>query len=146
MADKKKDDYLTVSTYVAKLKTVLSDPSSRLTLIHDRKNDQSRQPKFTNRYTLSTLFPNEDPVIALRRELATLSANEYIETLKDSAFPKLSDFCVFSKKYQNDDVYIKIRVDYFSDKAYGSKAVLVMSFHFAEFEITNSDFPHRKIK
>ncbi len=35
--------------------------------------DENRDEKYTNQYTVNTLFPNENPESALKRELKTLT-------------------------------------------------------------------------
>lgn len=46
------------------------------------------EEKYTNQYTINTLFPNENPVDAIKRELLTLSVEDYMQTVKDMRFPK----------------------------------------------------------
>lgn len=53
--------------------------------------DEKRNERYTNQYTVNRLFPDENPVDALRRELLTLSIEEYMQTVKDTRFPKRSD-------------------------------------------------------
>ena len=49
---------------------------------------------------------------------------------------------VFGKKYEEKDVYIKIRVELVrAAHASGNNYVFVMSFHFAEMDFKESDFP-----
>ena len=61
---------------------------------------------------MNTLFPNENPVDALKRELLTLSIGNYMKTVQDLRFPKKSEMREFGKVYNNtEDVYIKIRVE-----------------------------------
>ncbi len=70
-----------------------------------------KEERYTNQYTVNTLFPNENPVDALKRELLTLTVENYIQTVKDLRFPNRSEMREFGKVYNgNDDVYIKIRV------------------------------------
>ena len=105
--------------------------------------DQDREEKYTNQYTVNTLFPDENPKEALKRELKTLTVEEYMKTVKDLRFPKRSDMREFGKVYNGqDDVYIKIRVELLN--AYGKTATFVMSFHFAEKAFTPEMFPYRK--
>ena len=78
----------------------------------------------------------------LKRELARLTVHDYIETVKDNRFPKRSAMRVFGKKYSEEDVYIKIRVELIG--ANGSNYIFVMSFHFAEKAFVETDFPYRK--
>lgn len=139
----KKDDLVRVTAFIAKLKYVLADPNCQIRLQFDRRNDANRPVRYTNRYTISKLFSKLDPVKVMKRELANLSVQDYVETISDRTKTNLSDFYVFSKEYEGSNVYIKIRVEALSPQAFGQNYVFVMSFHFAEFPISHSDFPHR---
>ena len=90
-----------------------------------------------------TLFPNENPMEALKRELLSLNIENYMRTVKDLRFPKRSEMREFGKVYNGtDDVYIKIRVELLG--IYGQTTTFVMSFHFAERAFTPKMFPYRK--
>ncbi|MCQ2555432.1 MAG: hypothetical protein MJ171_07255, partial [Clostridia bacterium] len=83
------------------------------------------------------------PVDALKRELLTLTVEDYIKTVKDVRFPKKSEMREFGKVYNGDeDVYIKIRVEVLG--MFGDATTFVMSFHFAEKAFTSSTFPYKK--
>jgi len=57
-------------------------------------------------YTVNKLFPDENPVDALKRELLTLSVEDYMQTVKDTRFPKRSEMREFGKVYNGaEDVY-----------------------------------------
>jgi hypothetical protein len=95
---------------------------------------------------MGILFPDEDEVEALKRELSLLTVEEYIETVKDIRFPKRSEMRVFRKQYFGDDVYIKIRVELISiTHASGDSYIFVMSFHYSEWDFKESDFPYKKV-
>jgi hypothetical protein len=126
-----------VETYIARLKYTLQDGGAHIQLQQYRKVDSTRLERYTNRYTLSDLFPDEDPVEALKRELSQLDVVNYVETVKDTKFVKRSEMRVFSKKYSGKDVYIKIRVEVLA-----ATAIFVMSFHYAEKEFIDADFPY----
>lgn len=99
--------------------------------------------KYTNRFTVADLFPDEDINIALKRELQKLTVEDYIQTVKDLRFPNKSEMREFGRAYNGKgDVYIKIRVDLLSE--YGNHTVFVMSFHYAEIPFTPDMFPYRK--
>lgn len=85
---------------------------------------------------MADLFPDEDPVTALRRELQTLTIEEYMRTVKDIRYPRKSDMREFGK------VYIKIRVELLDVD--GNHSTFVMSFHYAEIPFAPSMFPYRK--
>lgn len=135
-----------VQTYLARLKYAIQCRSVKLNFQKDRNVDHVRDKKYTNRYTMGQLFPNEDEVEVLKRELSLLTVEEYIETVKDTRFPKRSDMRVFGKQYSGDDVYIKIRVELVSiSHASGDTFIFVMSFHYSEWDLKESDFPYKKV-
>lgn len=92
---------------------------------------------------MNTLFPDENPIDALKRELLSLRVENYIQTVKDLRFSKRSEMREFGKVYNgNEDVYIKIRVELLG--MYGQTTTFVMSFHFAEKSFTLEMFPYRR--
>ena len=107
-----------------------------------RRVDQERDERYTNQFTVSDLFPDENPVDVLRRELQSLKLEEYIHTVKDLRCPKKAEMRVFGRRYHDaDDVYIKIRVELLS-KA-GRHTAFVMSFHYAERPFSTGVFPYK---
>lgn len=134
---------LEIKSYIQDLKYALDNGATITFQVHRFVVD-NRDKHYTNQYTVATLFPNENPVDALKRELKTLTVEEYMRIVKDIRFPKKSEMREFGKVYNGkDDVYIKIRVELLG--AYGNKATFVMSFHFAERPFTPEMFPYRKI-
>lgn len=128
---------LEVDTYIDQLKYSLNHLHAKLQFQQDRLVDKQRDEHFTNRYTVGDLFPDQDPVDAVKSELLTLRTEDYIETIKDTRYPKKTEMRVFGKTY-NADVYIKLRVNILN-----SDVVFVMSFHYAEYPFSNSNFPYR---
>lgn len=145
MADETKariEGELEVKAYIQDLKFALNN-GAKIDFQVKRRVDDNRDEKFTNQYTVSALFPDENPVEALKRELLALTAEDYIRTVKDLRFPKRSEMREFGKVYNGkDDVYIKIRVELLG--MYGNTTTFVMSFHFAEKAFTPEMFPYRK--
>lgn len=133
-----------IRDYLSKLKYALKN-GARITFQQDRAVDQERNIRYTNRFTVNSLFPDENPVDALRRELETLSVEEYIRTVKDIRFPKRSEMREFGRVYNGaDEVYIKIRVELLS--ANGTHTLFVMSFHYAISHFTEDLFPYKAQK
>ena len=131
---------LEVKTYIQDLKFALNN-GAQINFQAKRRVDENREEKYTNQYTINTLFPNENPVDAIKRELLTLSVEDYMQTVKDMRFPKRSEMREFGKVYNGtDDVYIKIRVELLG--IYGNTTTFVMSFHFAEKAFTPDMFPY----
>ncbi|MGI6166511.1 MAG: hypothetical protein ACOYEN_11150 [Limnochordia bacterium] len=134
-----------VQTCLDRLRYAIETGSAQINLVKDRKVDAARNKRFTNRYTMTQLFPDADPVEALKGELLLLTVEDYVETVNDHRFSKRPDMMVFGRKYCHEDVYIKIRVE-LTNATYlgGGGLILVMSFHFAEVSFEDSDFPYRK--
>jgi len=139
--EKRIENEFEVTTYLDRLSYALQSGRAKINYQKDRKVDENRDIRFTNRYTLSNLFPDEDEIEVLKRELTFLTVENYIETVKDTRFGNRSDMRVFGKKYSHEDVYIKIRVELLTPSG---SAILVMSFHFAERVFVDSNFPYNK--
>lgn len=134
-----------VQTYIDRLKYALENGSTKINFQKSRLIDKNRNKKFTNRYTIERLFPDEDEVKALKRELAVLVIEEYIETLKDVKYPNKTEMRVFGRRYSDEDVYMKIRVELISTThAGGDSFIFIMSFHYAKEDFKDSDFPYKK--
>lgn len=133
---------LEVKAYIQNLKYALAH-GARIDFQAKRLVDEQRDEHYTNQYTITKMFPDEDPATALRRELKTLSAEEYMRTVKDLRFPKRSEMREFGRVYHGkDEVYIKIRVELMG--SYGNATTFVMSFHFAEKAFQPEMFPYKK--
>lgn len=133
---------LEVQSYLIDLRYAL-DHGAKLHFQIDRRVDQKRDIKYTNRYTIADLFPDEDPVEVLKRELKTLTVKEYLRTVKDTRFPDLSEMREFGKVYNGTaDVYIKIRVELLDTRYGGGHTTFVMSFHYAETPFSQEYFPY----
>lgn len=133
-----------VEAYLAKLRYAL-DSGATLSFQEIRRIDNQRDIKYTNQYTVAYLFPNENPVDALKRELKKLTVQDYLRTIKDRRFPKRSEMREFGKVYNSsDEVYIKIRVELLDATNCGAHTTFVMSFHFAEFPFSSEVFPYKE--
>ena len=78
---------LEVKAYIQDLKFALNN-GAQIDFRAKRVVDEKRDEKYTNQYTVNKLFPDENPVDALKRELLTLSVEDYMQTVKDTRFPK----------------------------------------------------------
>ena len=131
-----------VEAYIAKIIYALGNSRAQIIFQKERKSDQNRDPRYTNKYTVAELFPNEAPEKALKRELKKLSVREYIDTVKDNDYPDRSEMRVFGRVYpESKEVYIKIRVELM--KLDCDHEVFVMSFHFAEYPLSEEMFPYK---
>ena len=66
---------LEVKAYIQDLKFSLNN-GAQIDFQVKRVVDEKRDEKYTNQYTVNRLFPDENPVDALKRELLTLSVEE----------------------------------------------------------------------
>ena len=135
---------LEVRSFLKDLRYAL-DNGAKLHIEMDRGVDAGRDLRHTNRFTLASLFPDENPYEVLRSELYTLSVQEYMRTVKDTRFPKRGEMREFGRVYNGtDDVYIKVRVELLGDRGFGEHTAFVMSFHFAIKPLSEERFPYRK--
>lgn len=133
-----------VKSYLQNLKYALNH-NAEIKFQTERFVDQKRNQRYTNQFTVADLFPKENPITALKRELQTLTVEEYMRTVKDLRFPKRSEMREFGKIYHGKgDVYIKIRVNLFSDD--GRHTTFVMSFHYDEIPFAPNMFPYKNKK
>ena len=129
-----------VKTYIDHLKYALKH-NATISFQEVRRVDAHRKMIYTNKYTMANLFPEEDPLNVLKRELQTLTVKNYLRTAKDLRFPKRSEMREFGKVYNGtDEVYIKIRVELLGEN--GAHTTFVMSFHFAEKAFKEEVFPY----
>ena len=70
-----------VKAYLQNLRYAL-DNGARISFQIKRLVDEKRDEKYMNQYTVNTLFPDESPADALKRELKALTAEEYIRNKK----------------------------------------------------------------
>lgn len=132
---------LEIKAYIQNIKYAI-DHGARITFQAKRILDENRDKKYTNQYTVNALFPDENPVDVLKRELKSLTVAEYMRTVKDLRFSERAEMREFGKVYNDtDDVYIKIRVEALNVE--GNSVVFVMSFHFAEKAFTLDMFPYK---
>lgn len=136
------DSLTEVNAYIAKLRYAI-DSGCEIVFMQQRHVDSDRGEKYTNRYTVSNLFPNEQPSAALKRELKTLTKENYIRSVIDRRYPDKDRFYEFGKYYSEGAVYIKTRISILDHHENCSNFLFVMSFHFAERPFTESTFPYK---
>lgn len=110
-------------------KKILEDKESKITIMPR----EDKEERYTTLYCQTELgFDDTD----IKETLKNLKAKDYVETYADKRLKKTAPFNVFAKKINGKQVYIKVKI-----QSYSNKAILCMSFHFSEFEITR--FPYR---
>ena len=90
------ENRLEVDAYLAQLKYAL-EHDCKLSFQEDRDVDKRRDIHYTNRFTIADLFPDEDPVEVLKRELKKLRPADSV--IGDAfSFPITKDFLKKMKK------------------------------------------------
>ena len=126
-----------VKTYLGRLKYAIEN-GAQIRLQKLRNVDNCKPVEYTNQYALNTLFPDENPAAALKRELLKLKPQHYLRTVKDNRFPNKSEMREFGMVYSpHQEVYMKIRTELC---VIGGHDVFVMTYHFAEFRLLLKHF------
>lgn len=137
------EDRPSVEAYIANTTLALKDSHTEVRIQFDRLKDKYRDERYTTRYTLGELFPDEAPSTALRRELSNLKPEEYIRPVPDSVNENKPAFWEFGRTYTGKgDVYIKIRTVLLDQQCGNNHSVFIMSFHFATSPLSEEVFPY----
>lgn len=76
-----------IEIFIHELRLALANKKSFIRVIEKKTSEIGRDAEQTNASTISTLFPDEYPHIALRRELKKLEVIDYMYSMTDSLFP-----------------------------------------------------------
>lgn len=140
------ESHLDVSTYLDRLKYAIDSGTAMINFQKERNVDVGRKKEYTNAYTVHELFPDEDLVDAMKRELKNICVKEYIETVKDLRFPNRSEMRVFGRLYEEKEIYIKIRVELMKSSAAGTgNYIFIMSFHHSTIPFRDIEFPYKEV-
>lgn len=117
-----------VKIFIRELRSILGDSRLKFILL-DRTE---KREKFSTKYCMAKLGFDETDIID---QLKNLKIENYVETCNDKRNIKSNPYYIFDKFIDNQEIYIKVKIE-----SYDNKRVLCMSFHFAEYPITN--FPY----
>ncbi len=133
-----------VNVYISKIQYAINNGAS-ISFQEKRKVDDDRDERYSNRYAVRSLFPDENPIDVLKRELSTLTAENYLRTVKDTRYFKRSEMREFGKTYHGtEEIYIKIRVEILDPKGGWGHTIFVMSFHYSTIPFSQEIFPYKK--
>ena len=90
---------LEVRSYLQNLRYALAH-DARVEINYERKVDKKRELQYRNNYTLMELFGKRNLVAVMRRELQTLTLEEYMRTVKDLRYPNRTEMREFGKVYK----------------------------------------------
>lgn len=135
-----------VEHFISEVKEALLNDSTQLSTEQKREEDEAE----LHENIMSILFPNEDETTVLKRELANLTSEDYLETLKDKKFPNKSETRVFAKKYDEDYIFLHVRMETLvQSESDETVKALIMSLHFRDEdddEIEIADFPYKEVE
>jgi hypothetical protein len=131
-----------VRLFLEELQLALSEKKSTIIISNKEIFQMGRLEFCTNMATIETLFPDEYADVALRRELKTLTEKNYMYSLKNIQYPLTSKRRVFGKRYGDDDIYIKLRIEFDSDKSLNKTIIFVLSFHVSTEKFHPKNFPY----
>jgi hypothetical protein len=110
---------------------VLASKTCYLDILPRKKDEDPLDPCTTENTMANLNYDKED----VKAELLSLTADYYLETIKDDKYLLLPVFWVFGKKVQNKDVYIKVKI---RDKV--NNKVFCVSFHYARFPLKSGPY------
>lgn len=139
--DRQTESYHEVEIFLNELKVAL-DNKCYISVIEQKTSEISRAIERTNAATIAVLFPNEEPHKALRRELKKLRIKHYMYSMIDDFYPLGNKLKVFGMSYSGNDVYIKLKLEFETDKSYENAVVLVLSFHYSTRRFGTGEFPY----
>lgn len=117
-----------VKIFIRELRNILGDSDLKFMLL----SRMEKEEKFSTKYCMTKLGFDKTDII---KQLKNLKIENYVETCNDKRKIKSNPYYIFDKFIDNKEVYIKVKIE-----SYNNKRVLCMSFHFAEYHITN--FPY----
>jgi hypothetical protein len=110
-----------VEAFLADLKSILAAKNYDLDMIFRKTGEDPLDP-FTTANTLADLDFDTDDV---RDELLSLTARDYLETMKDDKDESRPPFLVFGKDVRHKPVYIKVKI-----RSKANNKVFCVSFHY----------------
>ena len=110
-----------VEAFLADLKCILASKDYALDMLLRKAGEDPLDP-FTTANTLADLDFDTDDV---RDELLSLTAEDYLETMKDDKDAARPPFWVFGKDVKHKPVYIKIKI-----RSKTNCKVFCVSFHY----------------
>lgn len=101
--------------------------------------------RLRRQYSANNLYTNESTLLELDygvqdvvNAIISLTVANYKETIIDNQPDKIKPFYCFIKSIRERQVYIKIKISEVKEKQ-----VFCVSFHFAEFNVSDNELPYR---
>ena len=138
---KQVDSKEAVESFLLKAQGILKDSS------FDIRNNFYLK-RFRSSYSGNNSYNNDETLIELNytlqdvvNEIVSLTAENYKETFIDNQPGKIKPFYCFIKTINGKQVYIKFKLSESKQKQ-----VFCVSFHFAEFNVSDDELPYNKIE
>jgi len=119
-----------VSYFIKKIRSFLASDSCQLDIQKKRKDEDPLDPNSTINTMLELNFSNAE----IKSEVLSLTTSNYVKTVKDKEREKNQYYRIFTKKINNRDIYIKLKIC-------SLNRIHLMSFHYANWDM--EDRPYR---
>lgn len=118
-----------VSHFIKKVRSFLASDGCQLDIQKARRGEDPLDPNSTNN-TMSDLdFSSED----IKNEVLSLTISNYIKTVKDKEREKNQYYRIFTKKINNREIYIKLKIC-------SLNRIHLMSFHYANWDMEDRPY------
>lgn len=126
------DSYENVNAHIREVCNALASGECQLDILPTKKGQFETDP-FSTAYTMQTLEYDSSDV---KRTLASLTAADYIESIKDDKKLGSPDFRVFGIEISGKEIYIK-------EKLRSENKIFCISFHFAKYPLKDKPYNNR---
>lgn len=127
--DSWKESIEEVSHFLKKIHTFLTSDSCQLDIQRRRKDEDPLDHNSTMNTILDLNYNEED----IRDEILSLTTKNYIETVKDKGREDKKYYRIFTKKINNRETYIKLKI-------YDLNRIHLMSFHYANWDMEDRPY------
>ena len=118
-----------VSHFIKKIRTFLTSDSCQLDIQRRREGEDPLDPNSTINTMLDLNFSDAE----IKSEVLSLTTSNYVKTVKDKEREKNQYYRIFTKKINNRDIYIKLKIC-------SLNRIHLMSFHYANWDIEDRPY------
>ena len=118
-----------ISHFIKKVRSFLASEGCQLDIQRRRKGEDPLDPNSTNN-TIGRLDYNSEDI---KSEILSLTTSNYIKTVKDKEREKNQYYRVFTKKINNREIYIKLKIC-------NLNRIHLMSFHYANWDMEDRPY------
>jgi len=118
-----------VSHFIKKVRSFLTSDGCQLDIQKERRSEDPLDPSSTKN-TISDLDYNSEDI---KNEVLSLTTSNYIKTVKEKERKKNQCYRIFTKKINNREIYIKLKIC-------SLNRIHLMSFHYANWDMEDRPY------